>query len=190
MTQIFSKSSKSSPSKLTFIHVRKNAGTSLIEYLQGLDADIEIAYDFVRRSDRVVFGVARNPYDRCLSSWKYCHSTKNRPLLDVLANPPKRTDTDSGNPHHTPGHDYRHFTRTQSSFLFDVNHGPDKILRFEHLFDDLQDFLDRYNVETFGRPLPHLNANPHPSVETLTDEERWAIHRFYKEDFDNLGYKP
>ncbi len=172
VTQTFSRKSKSSGSKFSFVHVRKNAGTSLIEYFHGLKADIEVIYDAESRSDRVIFGVCRNPYDRCLSSWKYCHSTKHRPLLEVLNSPPSE------------GHDYRHFTRTQWSYL----NTADRILRFESLYDDVIEFFDEYGVETYGRVLPKLNVGNHPTIESLSTQERDAIYEFYCEDFENLGY--
>lgn len=102
----------------------------------------------------------------------------------MLANPPQNIDTNSGNPRHYPGHDYRHFTQTQWSWLKNADH----ILCFENLYKDLLTFLDRYNIETYGRPLPKLNVGDHPAIDMLTAEEKSAIYNFYEEDFVNLGY--
>ena len=179
--------------KLIFVHARKNAGTSIIEYLHSISADFDVTYEYQDQGvNQTTFGVVRNPYDRCLSSWKYCHSTKSRSLLDALQNPPRDGEINREKLHHQPGHDYRHFTRTQSSYLYrpDRTKRVTALLSFENLYEDLQDLLDIFGIETAGRPLPRLNVTEHPPVESLTDLEREAIYNFYREDFINFGYPP
>ena len=61
----------------------------------------------------ISFGVIRNPYTRCISSWKYCESTRPRTLLDCLKTPPDKKVSCRN-----PGHDYKHFTLPQSHWLY------------------------------------------------------------------------
>ncbi|MDJ1006617.1 MAG: sulfotransferase family 2 domain-containing protein [Paracoccaceae bacterium] len=81
--------------QVIYVHLPKTAGTSV----KSLFADNE-KYRF----DKGVldpnwsapefdgyyrFSVVRNPYDRFVSGWKYCASTRNRPILDVLRHLPQ-----------------------------------------------------------------------------------------------------
>lgn len=169
--------------KLAFIHVRKNAGTSIKEFFGRTGVDLKVVDSPSEAMGCVSFAVARNPYTRCVSSWKYCRSTRNRSLIDCLNNPPNVDDLDPTGLV-KPGHDYRHFTKKQCDFMFDGDIGPSHILTFETLEDDLRKLclmygipfvkLDKYNVGTYQH--------------TLTDLEYEAIYQFYKEDFDKLGY--
>jgi hypothetical protein len=180
---------------LLFVHVRKNAGTSIQQYFDDIFYWLETSYDpelleSPIPSDWVTFGVARNPYDRCISSWKYCHSTRDRPLLDCLANPPQPWEQIPDMQHLNRGHDYRHFTRTQCSFLFNKarTKSVDHILRFETLQEDIEALCEKYDIETYGRKLPHLNAGISRPQHILSLQERDAIYNFYQEDFTLLGY--
>lgn len=169
--------------RLAFIHVRKNAGTSIKEFFGRTGTDLLVVDKPTEAMGCVSFAVARNPYTRCVSSWKYCRSTKDKPLIDCLSDPPRAGALDPSGLL-KPGHDYRHFTKTQCDFMFDGDIGPSHILTFEHLERDLQRLclmydipfvkLDKYNVGTY--------------THQLTDREREAIYQFYREDFERLGY--
>jgi hypothetical protein len=162
-----------------FINVRKNAGTS-VSYLLGMSLINYTIVDSPKKvRDFVSFAVARNPYTRCVSSWKFCETTCNRPLLDCLANPPVKGHNGRRND------DYTHFTKKQSEFIFEDGIGVNHILRFENLEEDLRNMFSLYNVSI--PPLPKLNKGSYDY--TLSDEEREAIYEFYKEDFINLGYE-
>ena len=168
--------------RLAFIHTRKNAGTSIIDFLGRTGVDFNVIDNPREAMGRVSFAVKRNPYTRCVSAWKYCRSTRNRALLDCLSNPPQPGEL---HPDLKPGHDYRHFTKTQSQFMFDNELGPTHILLFENLEQDLQDMCSMYKIPFVK--LDKFNVGTYNHI--LTDEEREAIYQFYKEDFDNLGYE-
>ena len=172
--------------KLTFIAVRKNASTSMIDFFNRTGIELSVVSKLDKNKDHMSVAVSRDPYTRCISSWKYCHTTRDRPLLECLANPPKLTDINAPKfNQYSPGHDYRHFTRTQSQCIFNGNLRPTHILRYETLEDDLELFCEIYKI-----PFTLLNTiNVGTYTHILTDEEREAIYQFYKEDFDNLGYE-
>jgi hypothetical protein len=172
--------------KLTFVVVPKNAGTSMTEFFNRSGVEITFVNSLARNRDRVSVAVARNPYTRCISSWKYCLTTRDRPLLECLADPPKSTDINHPTlgDDYLPGHDYRHFTRTQSELIFNGKLQPTHILRYETLEDDLEAFCEMYQI-----PFTLLHTlNVGKYSYTLTDQEREAIYEFYKDDFINLGY--
>ena len=72
--------------KRIFIHQRKCAGTSIIRSF-GIDPsssdwhfmnDGVLAPEAVARPDQyLVFSIVRNPWDRFVSGWKYCPSTRD-----------------------------------------------------------------------------------------------------------------
>ncbi len=83
-----------------FVHQRKSAGTSVKALFPDavgedrrrfnngvLDPDWRPDNALIR--DYHSFTVVRNPWDRFVSGWKFCRSTRDRPLLDVLANLPR-----------------------------------------------------------------------------------------------------
>jgi len=80
-----------------FVHQRKSAGTSVKSLFEdaidvcnnGIVDPWWIAHAEIVRS-YYKFTVIRNPYDRFISGWKYCRSTKNRTLADVIRHPPRR----------------------------------------------------------------------------------------------------
>jgi hypothetical protein len=172
--------------KLTFIAVRKNASTSMTDFFNRSGVELTVVSRLAGNRNHVSVAVARNPYTRCISSWKYCLTTRDRPLLECLADPPKITDINYPNVgDYSPGYDYRHFTRTQSEVIFNGKFQPTHILRYETLEDDLEAFCEMYQIPF--TLLRTLNVGKYSY--TLTDQEREAIYEFYKDDFINLGYE-
>jgi hypothetical protein len=167
--------------KLYFIHVRKNAGMSLIDFFFRAGVDVEVVNRPVK--DCLSVGVARNPYSRCVSGWRHCHTTRDRKLIDCLANPPGPNDP-SGEGLKL-GHDYRHFTKKQVDFLFDGGIIPSYILKFENLYDDLYKLCSEIDIPFVG--LNHFNNNQYEYM--LSDYERQAIQQLFLEDFNQLGYE-
>lgn len=83
-----------------FVHQRKSAGTSVKAMFGDLpeadrgrfnagvlgpewDPDAPVVRDYFK------FTVIRNPWDRFVSGWRYCRSTRGRSLIDVLENLPR-----------------------------------------------------------------------------------------------------
>ncbi|MCI5142064.1 MAG: hypothetical protein D3909_10155 [Candidatus Electrothrix sp. ATG1] len=149
--------------KCIFIHQRKNAGSSIIssfgitpeqkEWHIFNDGVLSENPDWKEKlsfyNDYFVFSVIRNPWDRFISGWKYCESTRNKELIDVINDLPKT------------GHDYRHLTRPQIEILLDKDGKliTDYLIRFERLQDDFDIVCDRIGKPRYN--LPKKNATQH-----------------------------
>ena len=167
--------------KLYFIHVRKNAGMSLIDFFFRAGVDVEAVNRPVMGG--LSIGVTRNPYTRCVSGWRHCQTTRDRKLIECLADPPQPNEPSGEGLR--PGHDYRHFTKKQVDFLFDGSITPTYILRFENLQKDLYNLCSEIDIPFVG--LNHFNKNEYEYM--LSHDEREAIHQLFLEDFNQLGYE-
>lgn len=125
------------------------------------------------------FGVARNPYDRFISGWKYLPEIKNKPLREVLLDLPRS------------GHDYVHLTLRQVDLLTIGGHLPDiHLLRFERLQQDMDALCTLIGIERSD--LPFLNRTPDKDkhyMEFYTDETRRLVAEKFRKDFEVLGYE-
>jgi hypothetical protein len=179
--------------RLAFCHARKNAGSAIKQFFADLQYPLEVHHNFpVNPHNYHLFGVARHPYDRCISGWKYCESTRSRTLLDCLTNPPD-TNHVSSDPLLVEGHDWRHFTATQCHFLYDESRltTVDHLLRYECLEDNLMALCDHFNIVVQDVRLKKINEGVfRVAVEPLTIVERSAIYNHFIEDFNLLGYDP
>ena len=177
----------SHPHRCIFLHQRKCAGTAIKEAfgLRNEDADWHAYNDGVldpafaqRPRDYLVFSIVRNPWDRFVSGWKYCKSTRLRGLRDVLLDPPRE------------GHDYRHLTRPQHEILFDRDRCPvyDVLLRYESLQADFDALCAR-----LGRPsqtLAQRNLGSHrPYRDYFDDDTRELLAQRYARDIELFGYR-
>lgn len=169
-----------------FIHQRKCAGSSIKQAFgfKYHDEDRNYATDGVlspefaeRPRDYLVFAVARNPWDRFISGWRYCRSTQNRSLIDVLENPPLE------------GHDYRHLTRPQHAVLFDDAGQAvfDVLLRYESLQPDFDALCDRLKMPRVRLPVVNKKAHAHYS-QYFDDESRALFEQAYADDIKRFGY--
>jgi hypothetical protein len=170
-----------------FIHNRKCAGTSIKATfgLHKTNPDRDMYNDGAadpsfagRPTDYLVFAVVRNPWDRFVSGWAYCESTRGRAIRDVLCNLP------------TSGHDYRHLTRPQHETLFHADGRPafDILLRYEHLQDD----FDRLRV-LLNRPpctLLRKQVGTHaPYTQYFNEETRALFAQRYAGDIELFNYE-
>jgi len=133
---------------------------------------------------KITFGITRDPYTKAISAWKYCKAIKNKPLLDVLYNPPQ--------PRRHNNHDWIHFSRPQVEGLFyDLNTNTphlnvDLLFKFEDL-EKLTYFLSL--VFGFSFSLKHLNITKNKPQYDIGQEEIKMINENYKLDFKLLNYK-
>ncbi|HWT15359.1 MAG TPA: sulfotransferase family 2 domain-containing protein [Patescibacteria group bacterium] len=172
--------------RCVFVHQRKCAGTSIIRAfgLTPEDPDWHVANDgalspeFARiPADYLRFAVIRNPWDRFVSGWKYCASTRQRDLPDVLAHLPSE------------GHDYRHLTRPQHETIShrDGTLAVDVVLRFETLQSDFDALCDRIGMPR--QPLQHLNRTARADYRKYFDPD--SLQRFnahFAIDIARFGY--
>jgi chondroitin 4-sulfotransferase 11 len=94
-----------------------------------------------------VFSVVRNPFDKAISAWKYLKAVRNRPLIEVLENPPRA------------GFAYRHMFRPQKALLCrpDGSLIVNDLIRYESLQSDFDRICDKLGKSR--QLLPHLNAS-------------------------------
>ena len=132
--------------------------------------------DLVR--ELFTFAVVRNPWDRFVSGWQYCRSTRQRSLAAVLRRPPMT------------GHDYRHVTRSQCATLYrpDGTLAVDHLIRYERLqegFDEVCDILAMPRVAL----APHNVGDRPPYQEVFDARTRRLFARRYRDDIERLGYE-
>lgn len=170
-----------------FIHQRKCAGTSII---RAFDLNVSnpnwafmndgvLGPEYASAPDGFFrFSVIRNPWDRFISGWKYCTTTRHRSLHDVLANLPSE------------GHDYRHLSRPQHAILYDEMGRliVDYLIRFESLQQDFDQVCD-----IIGKPrrvLAHANrgARAHYS-DYFDDDSRRIFLRHFGRDVELFEYE-
>jgi Sulfotransferase family len=187
--------------KSIFIHQRKNAGTSILNsfgfrksfffkrkflpawcfsswdaYNKGV---LSVKPDWENRpEDYYVFAVIRNPWDRFVSGWKYCKSTKSRSLLDVLENLPEQ------------GHDYRHLTRLQCETLLDKNGEliTDFLIRYEYLQEDYDIVCDKIGKPRKKLHVMNTSRREHYSSYFKNDLELSLFENHYRKDIEMFDY--
>ena len=210
--------------KVVFVHQRKSAGTSvkdLFPPVEGPDRGrfnnglLDPTWDDPEFAGYYRFTVVRNPWDRFVSAWNYCRSTRGRPILDVIENLPMPDIRDNvlarrqslrarlryalelaklaRDGKATPmgrGHDYRHIARQQWESVVrpDGSLAVDRVVFFEDLAAGLaQVFAD------IGRPMPAL---PGHKVKRAGDDyrrhfdapARAAFARVFARDIETWGY--
>lgn len=175
-----------------FIHQRKCAGTSIIEAF-GIRArsffhhqnpawhlynDGVLSPEWAGRPQAFIFSVVRNPYDRLISSWRYLSSTKDRPLLDVLVNPPR------------DGSAYRHLTRQQVAALRDTSGGlvTDMLMRFETLQADFDEVCDRLGKRRVELPKTNASQREVSYKQYFNAETRKLAEALFRDDLEAFGY--
>jgi hypothetical protein len=183
-----------------FIHQRKVAGAAIIGAfgLKGSDPAWHAFNDGVRTPaksglwsdkerdypDYFVFTAVRNPWDRFVSAWKYCASTRARSLEDVLRNPPRRGRSPEED------HDYRHLMRPQVDILRDPSGAlvSDFVIRYEALQRDFDEVCNR-----IGKPgvrLPMTNRTRHRHYSTYYDSRsRSMVAELFRDDIEVFDYR-
>jgi hypothetical protein len=169
-----------------FIHQRKCAGMAIIAAFGLLPGNPHSHYmnngvlspEYAQRPQNYfVFSVVRNPWDRFVSGWKYCDSTRQRALRDVLLDPPRT------------GHDYRHVTRPQADILIDAQGrlATEFLMRYETLQQDFDFVCDR-----IGKPriiLSWVNVGVREDYHSYFDDESRALfERRFARDIETFGY--
>ncbi len=180
--------------KCIFIHTPKTGGTSLIDAF-GMSFNNDIDSHFLNMGlygnrydwdnyrsnykNYYTFSVIRNPWDRFVSGWKYCNSTKNRSLLDVLQNLPNRCNW----------HDWLHLTVSQYNMLYSEGKCVvNKLVRFENLQSDFDNICD--DISMPRRKLKHLNTTirKHYKEYFTTQEHLDLFYKLFEDDIEHFKY--
>ena len=192
--------------KVIFIHIRKNACSSIVKSFTtpttqiadlnyGRDGSYDTSWDRSLYLDYLIFAVSRNPWSRFISGWRWlCARRYSVPgnlgpeyyrrtsLKNILKELPGQLPAIS--------HDRRHLFWTQLGMLTDKDGQfmPKVIMRFESLEKDYERLCQRINKPYF--PLPHENkATNRPYWEYYDSETRELVGELFQRDIEYFGYK-
>lgn len=198
-----------------FVHISKNAGTSLIATAGDriTVAGHQTAERWIERNgtDAPLFAIVRDPYDRVVSEYCYrrrryesgdtdAHLVDMHEPFDVWV----RATFDEGRFRTRSWFDASGVPFNEVSMVDDslIWFAPQTrwlgdssgrllvadVLRFESLADDWRDFCGRHGI--VSPPLQHLNASPAPPevLECFDEQVRAIVYRYYRNDFDAFGY--
>jgi hypothetical protein len=189
--------------KCIFVHQAKCAGTTILKTF-GLSYWSHPDVDFMNAGVRGCnadypgyfrFSCVRNPYDRFVSGWKYCHFTKYRTLLDVLRHMPmaRIQSPDQRDPNFMLTEDFAniHVTQAQHERLLreDGKLGVDFLIRYERLQEDFNHVCD-----VIGKPRVILSREnttwrqPYRTYFDRSPEARELLEHHFRRDFELFGY--
>ena len=196
--------------KLFFIHIPKNAGTSIENvgsknnYLWGKEYNFNMDEDEIQNlvQNKSIwhlppkylpenknpykrytnFAIVRNPYDRMVSEYKYYKNIEN--IKDYNINIFIKDIY----------HKYKenkfyygcHFI-PQSEFIYGYPK-CDEILRFENLDSDFYNLLNKYKYPQMKVPQKNKSYG-NTTIDSLNKDSIEIINKIYKDDFKNFGYK-
>jgi len=176
--------------KFIFIHIPKNAGTSIRNSFQieGYDKKV-VNKPYPHNSCSEIknycgetvweafykFAVIRNPYERLVSYYHFHKSPQYR--YPALANKYSFSEWLKR------GLD-NNLKKTQSDYLdVEIN----QIATFDTLQDDFNLFCDSIGIPKYI--LPKYNVSKHEHWETYySDDDKKLVYGIFKEDFDRFGF--
>lgn len=181
--------------KCIFVHVPKTGGTSIIDAFDKTWEDKDVSFllsgnksletdweEYEKKyTDYLIFSIVRNPWDRFISGWKYCNTTKNNSLNDVLIKLPTFEENE---------HDFIHLTRTQCDTIYKKEKLiPNFVIKFENMqsdFDKLCTLINKPKVL-----LKKLNETKHDHYRTYftSEESKYIFKSKYNEDIEKLEYE-
>lgn len=186
--------------KCIFIHQRKVAGVSIVEFFglrktenghmfnDGvLSNDGRFGYwkdRYEKYNDYFVFTAVRNPWDRFISGWKYLPDFKNEEIKQVIKKIPELRKN-----HKNQFSRYTHLARPQLDTLMDEDgiFVPDFVMRFESIDKDWLKVCNKLGIEG---TLPHINKSKHEHYTEYYDEEtKQLIANKFAKDIEYFEYK-
>jgi len=180
--------------KIIFVHINKNAGSSIITVLKKKKFHLTIKelIELLGGSEidnAFKFTVVRNPYDRVVSQYLHRVKTNQSLLRDNPISFNKWVELVYGNQKDYFYHNkqYKMFY-TQLKWLrdFSGNVKVDRILRFETLNEDFQELCNDLNIDL---SLPHTNRSDINVHIKYNEKSIKIIQSYFKEDFEHFGYE-
>ena len=193
--------------KCVFIHIPKNAGSSIEDILSNHGGNIaksfRIHYDKIDETmakDYFIFSVKRNPYSRMISLWKYWTEEWVPRFASKLA----RSELNKYD------WDFSNFCKNFSIFTdviekyhkkervhflpqVSINDNPNYVkvdfwMRFENLQEDFDIICDRIGIPR--QELPYKNKSKHKHYTEYYDEEtKQIVAEKYAKDIEYFGYE-
>jgi hypothetical protein len=123
------------------------------------------------------FMVARNPYDRLVSAWRFFHPNSNNNRLNMFVKMPMSRSV------------AYHVTRPQTAGLIeDGKLNLDFVVRFENLQESFDELCDVLGIEHIM--LPHLRRSEHKHFSNYyNDHFASYVYNLFADDFKYLGYE-
>ena len=177
---------------MRFIHIPKNAGTSIQNTLGPTSLGHRRVYEVEECGP--LFTCIRNPYDRAASIYWFMRQQQGNAFFNMVktwkdVNEFWLTIDESGLPYH------RRIVTSQISFLRDkkgvgeISSRIETVLRYETLTEDWPAFALLHDLP----PLPHKNKSEGRTSpnwqEELSAESIAKIGELYADDFEHLNYE-
>lgn len=193
--------------KFIFIHICKNAGTSLNDYFlpyYDYNQEIKLQDNFFSEykkefhftikdicchfkeknidKDEFKFIVSvRNPYERMISIYNYRNIMM--PFKEYVLKGHFKKNSRGGR-------DYERMTKTQTFWLKDendeINWNNIIIIKVETIEDDLKSCCNTLNIE--NNNLKKLNTSKNLLKNYYDQETKDYVYQYFKEDFINFNY--
>ena len=185
---------------LVFVHVPKNAGSSIVETLRGRGVPArKVHWDSMdkrhvrrkRRKEGLMFAVCRNPYERAQSCYRFFRNKrmKVKYAKDVQTELLIKAYSDWGR--FWEHCDLKRFTATATHWKPQchwIRENVDVVLRFETLQDDWDELMLSCGYEPCK--VMHKNASKAPPEPMeLTQNVIQKINEIYHDDFVRFGYE-
>lgn len=195
---------------LKFVHITKNAGTSIenvawqhdilwgrndLEYLSGYKVQKEHTHTSLWHiplkyfeenpyANHNVFAVIRNPFERVVSEFHCAHFGYHDLHCSVEKFNHwlvKKIEENTGSDHFAP----------QSNYIFDDQGAPlvEHLIRYESIDSDFYDLMRRYDLPVKLNRKDNSKSDRHPfTIEDLSQQTREKIFEYYRDDFELLGF--
>lgn len=170
-----------------FIHIPKNAGSSLVRWLEENNIKILRGEEpkkvgihryasFWKNENLEKFCIIRNPYTRVISYYNYLTKIEqwNYTFEEFVRKKLSNIKTKIPNA-----------WNLQVNWIYDNDELLiDKIIRYETMESELQEYFNCF------QPLPKLNISTLDNYDNYFDEDlKEIVYDHFKKDFEILGYK-
>jgi hypothetical protein len=197
--------------KATFLHITKNAGTSVTRLVRVSGAHQQTPYQHDTWHDLPdawrdrVFAIVRNPWDRCLSQYNFL-VMKSRDRAGWKSATMRRVNREQsvllerGFTHfieHLQDHEFRKDEGrraylwpedTQHRFL-PADPARVRLLRFERLAQDWRDLVRDWDLALGSLEWHNRSREQRGYREHYDSHTREVVGRIFREDVDRLGYE-
>ena len=183
---------------LTFVHIPKNAGTSIIKWFTKYKSFFDADPIFMGHHESLpmiakvmpcitTFAVVRNPYDRLVSFYTFARDgqtewcIKFRQANGLEEFPDFATWVDR-----LESYDTLHWFKTTTNQFEWIPNGVTHLLRTESLDNDFKPIQD---IVDFGVTLDVNNKSDHELYKNLyTDKEKNKVAKLFEKDLDLYKY--